>query len=340
MRRGEAKGLGGVFVVAEVRRGRLHSCTLELTSKARELADRRGKDVTVVVLRGPSPEDVGDLFRYGADRVLLVEDERLASLNAEVHSRIVARLVEEGDPEIVLAPATTSGRTLLPAVAALVHTGLTADCTGLEVDDETGLLLQTRPAIGGNVIATIRTPDHLPQMATVRPKTFPASPLGERTGSVERPELEEALFESGVVCLEEETVDDEEVDIQDLDVVVSGGKGLKRPEGFKLLRELADLLEGAVGASRPTVEAKWISYPHQVGLSGKVVAPRIYLAAGISGAVQHLAGMQTAETVIAVNKDPEAPIFRVADIALCGDLYEILPRLIEALRREREERHD
>lgn len=338
--RTERKGLGGVFVVAEVRRSGIHSCTLELTSKARELADVRGREVTVIVLRSPSEEPVEPLFRHGADRILLVEDERLGSLNAEVHSRIVARLIEKGDAEIVLAPATTSGRTLLPAVAALIHTGLTADCTGLEIDTETGLLLQTRPAIGGNVIATIKTPDHLPQMATVRPKTFPVAPPQDRPGRVERPLLDESLFCTSVVCLGEESVEGEEVDIQGLDVIVSGGKGLKRPEGFRLLQELADLLEGAVGASRPTVEAKWISYPHQVGLSGKVVAPRVYLAAGISGAVQHLAGMQTAETIIAVNKDPEAPLFRVADVALCGDLYEILPRLIDAIRREKEERHD
>ncbi|MBL3592607.1 MAG: electron transfer flavoprotein subunit alpha/FixB family protein [Synergistaceae bacterium] len=338
--RTERNGLGGVFVVAEVRRSGIHSCTLELVSKARELADARGREVTAIVLRSPSEEPVEPLFRHGADRILLVEDERLGSLNAEVHSRIVAHLIGKGDAEIVLAPATTTGRTLLPAVAALIHTGLTADCTGLEIDAETGLLLQTRPAIGGNVIATIKTPDHLPQMATVRPKTFPVAPPQDRLGRVERPLLDESLFCTSVVCLGEESVEGEEVDIQGLDVIVSGGKGLKRPEGFRLLQELADLLEGAVGASRPTVEAKWISYPHQVGLSGKVVAPRIYLAAGISGAVQHLAGMQTAETIIAVNKDPEAPLFRVADVALCGDLYEILPRLIDAIRREKEERHD
>ncbi len=340
MRRSERQGKGGVFVVAEIRNGKTHSCTYELTSKARELADGRDTSVTVVVLRAPAADEPRELFLYGADEVLLVEDRRLASLDAPVQARIVARLIEEGDPEIVLAPATTTGRTVLPAVAALVETGLTADCTGLSIDDETGLLLQTRPAIGGNVMATIRTPDHLPQMATVRPKTFPVAPPRERPGRIERPRLDEVLFASSVVCLSDEVVAGDETNIQDLDVVVSGGKGLKRPEGFALMRELARLLDGGVGASRPTVEAKWMAYPHQVGLSGKVVAPRVYIAAGISGAVQHLAGMQTAETIIAINKDPEAPIFRVADVALCGDLYDIVPRLIEALDRERGKLHD
>ncbi|GAB1485364.1 hypothetical protein MASR2M79_04110 [Aminivibrio sp.] len=236
---------------------------------------------------------------------------------------------------MVLAGATTSGRTTLPALAARLETGLTADCTGLEMEEETGQLLQTRPAIGGNVMATIRTPSRSPQMATVRPRTFPLPPASERQGEILFPEIPPSLFESRVENLGFEEGDEGGANIQDMDVVVSGGKGLKRPGSFEMLRELAGLLGGGGGASRPGVDAKWIDYPHQVGLSGKVVAPKVYIAAGISGSVQHMAGMQTAEFVAAINRDPEASIFRVADLGLCGDLFEILPRLIERIREEK-----
>lgn len=326
---------GDIFVVAEIQNRRIHSCTFELAGKAAELARSRGSKVVVAVLGCGIESPLEEIFRYGADRVLHVTHDNLRHFDPEVWTRVLARLVEDGEPEIVLAPATTTGRTVLPALAARLGTGLTADCTGLEIDPDTGLLLQTRPAIGGNVIATIKTPEHRPQMSTVRPKNFRLPEPQERTGTVEHPELPDELFHGKIRHLGTEMLEGTGENIQDLDVVVSGGKGLKKPENFALLRELAALLEGGVGASRPAVEAKWIGYPAQVGLSGKVVSPKVYVAAGISGAVQHLAGMQTAETVIAINKDTEAPIFRVADVALCGDLFEILPMLIERIRREK-----
>jgi len=186
-------------------------------------------------------------------------------------------------------------------------------------------------------MATIKTPTHRPQMATVRPRTFPKPVPVQRKGAVEQLELPESCFSSKIVPLSHERISDDYTNIQDLDVVVTGGKGLKKPENFALLEKLAKLLGGGVGATRPTVEAKWIDYPHQVGLSGKVVSPKFYLAAGVSGAVQHLAGMQTAEFIVAINKDPEAGIFKIADIGLCGDLFEILPELIAALEKERGE---
>lgn len=327
---------GSVFVVAEVRGRRIHSVTLELTGKARELADAHKGQVTVLVLSADLDDPLEALFSAGADRVLAVRHPSLDRFDQEIYSRALTELIERERPEIVLAGATSSGRTYLPAVAARIRTGLTADCTGLAIDPESGLLLQTRPAIGGNVMATIRTPEHVPQMATVRPRTFRIPSPSPRQGEILYPDLPPHIFESPILNLGLERNGSEEINIQDLEVVVSGGRGLKRPENFALLRELADLLEGGVGASRPVVEARWISYPHQVGLSGKVVSPRFYLAAGISGAVQHLAGMQTAETVVAVNKDPEAPIFRVADVALCGDLTDILPRLIDRIRLAKE----
>lgn len=324
------------FVLGEVREGHIHSVTFELTGKARELADTCGGMVTAVLLSGGLAEDPEALLRSGADRVMTVEHPILSMYNQEAEVKVLAHILRHEAPDVVLAPATTSGRTTMPALAAELETGLTADCTGLEMDRETGLLLQTRPAIGGNVMATIKTPVRRPQMATVRPRTFRAPDRSNAAsgGGVVRPEIPQELFESRVVNLGFERAEDGGSNIQDLDVVVSGGKGLKRPESFRMLEELAALLGGGVGASRPAVEAKWMGYPHQVGLSGKVVAPKVYIAAGISGAVQHLAGMQTAGFVVAVNRDPDASIFRVADLGLCGDLFDILPRLTERIRKE------
>ncbi len=325
-----------ILIYGEVRQGKIHPVTRELTGKGRELGNRRGGlSVEVLLLTDFLEDSPKVLFRGGADRVYLVEHPSCSQFNQEIAAKVAAALIREIRPEIVLAPATTSGRTVLPAVAALVGTGLTADCTELAIEEETGLLLQTRPAIGGNVMATIKTPEHRPQMATVRPRTFPIPPEEDRSGEVIRPPLPRECFESRIVPEGVQILEGEAANIQDMDVLISGGKGLRGSEGFELLQELAELLEGGVGASRQAVEAQWIGYPHQVGLSGKVVSPKLYLAAGISGAVQHLAGMQTAEYIVGINKDPEAPLFRVADLALCGDLYAILPRLIERIRKER-----
>jgi electron transfer flavoprotein alpha subunit len=334
MKHSESK-TGGIMVCGEVRRGNIHSVTAELVGKARELADVKGVDVKCLLLCGML-EDPPELpIRCGADEVILIQDARLELFNQEITAKITSHMIGEVAPEIVLAPATTAGRSYLPAVAAQLRTGLTADCTGLEIEEESGLLLQTRPAIGGNIMATIKTPNRVPQMSTVRPRTFRAPEERARRGRVIRPEVPEELYESGIEVLGFETGGGERTDIQDKDVVVAGGKGLRRPENFSLIRRLAAVLDGGVGASRPTVEAKWIPYPHQVGLSGKVVSPKLYIAAGISGAVQHLAGMQTSGKIVAINKDPEAPIFEIADIALCGDLNEILPKLTERLLKEK-----
>lgn len=323
------------FVIGEVRGGHIHSATYELTGKARELAGTVKGSVTAVLLCGRLTDTPQAVIESGADRVLVVEHPALTLYNQEAETKVLAHILEKEEPEVVLAGATTSGRTTLPALAAMLGTGLTADCTGLAVDPETGLLLQTRPAIGGNVMATIKTPVHRPQMATVRPRTFRAPEKDSlRKGELIRPEIPSSLFESLVENLGFENAPEGEGNIQDMDVVVSGGKGLKRPESFRMLGELASLLGGGVGASRPAVESKWLGYPHQVGLSGKVVAPKVYIAAGISGAVQHLAGMQTAGYIVAINRDPDAPIFRVADLGLCGDLFDIVPRLIERLKKE------
>ena len=213
----------------------------------------------------------------------------------------------------------------MPYAAALVGAGLTADCTGLSIEEQSGLLLQTRPAIGGNIMATIKTPDHMPQMATVRPKTF-ATPKAKPGRGVEvvEPNVPSELLKPTVETLSFEPFASGGENMQEQEVIVAGGKGLRRASGFELLSSLASLLGAAVGASRPVVEMKWIGYPHEIGLSGQTVSLRVYIAAGISGSVQHLAGMQTSGKIISINRDPDAQIFNVSDVAICGDLYEII----------------
>ncbi|MGC9373104.1 MAG: electron transfer flavoprotein subunit alpha/FixB family protein [Thermovirgaceae bacterium] len=326
-------GTRDILVVGEVRTGKVHDSTLELTAKARSLADVTGEKVVTLLMVGELDLSCDALGGYGADVVIRAKDKRLDVFNQEIQARIVEKIIRDINPAIVLSPATTAGRTVMPAVAAGLGTGLTADCTGLEIDGETGQLLQTRPAIGGNVMATIRTPDHRPQIATVRPKTFPVpAPDPSRCVEIRNVHLPAGVFQSRIEPLGFEKSGEKDGNIQDREVVVSGGKGMKKPENFAMLHELASLLDGGVGASRAAVDNRWIGYPHQVGLSGKVVSPKVYMAVGISGAVQHLAGMQTADFIVAINKDPEAPIFRVADLGLCGDLFDILPRLVEALK--------
>src|SRR6056297_225520 len=323
-----------VMVCAEIRNRVIHPVSFELTGKARELADKNGCDVVVVAFFEDSNVKPEIFFTYGADRVIMAGDKCFKSFNQHIHTNVLCEIIKKEQPEIVLAPATTRGRTVLPAVAGTIHTGLTADCTGLDIEDETGLLLQTRPAIGGNIMATIKTPDHRPQMATVRPKTFKIPEKSERQGMIENFVVKEEMKVTPIKVLDYQPLEGGTENIQDKDIVVSGGKGLKRKEGFELLEQLADILQAGIGASRPTIEAKWIEYPHQVGLSGKVVSPKLYFAIGISGAVQHIAGMESSEIIVSVNKDPDAAIFQVSDYAFCGDLYDIVPKMIERLKEK------
>ncbi|NPV78887.1 MAG: electron transfer flavoprotein subunit alpha/FixB family protein [Firmicutes bacterium] len=322
----------GIWVMAEYRAGLPQPITFELLGKGRELASKLGTHLTCVAL-GHQIEDAQEMIYGGADRVYLVDDPALGHFMVEPYLNTLEFLVKKYKPTILIAGATTTGRTLMPALAARLKTGLTADCTGLDIDPETGLLLQTRPAIGGNVMATIKTPYARPQMATFRPKTAVPFPRDiSRTGEIIKETIDGRLLESRIRFLGVEEDESGEVSLQDSEVIVSGGRGLSRPENFELLRSLARLLNGAVGASRVCVDQGWISYPHQIGLSGKTVSPRLYLAVGISGSVQHIAGMQTSETIVAINKDPDAPIFKIADFGIVGNLFEILPLLIERLK--------
>jgi len=331
--RADLAGYGGVWVVAEQADGQMHRVVFELLGKARQLADRRGTRLSAVLMGEGLEAGIETLRCYPVDRIYLLQDPSLRRFRSETYAAVLAELIERERPEIVLCGATSAGRSFFPRVAALVRTGLTADCTGLDISSQEGLLLQRRPAFGGNIMATIICPRHRPQMATVRPNVLPPPKPGEpRDVEVVRfapsPGATECAVEVLEVCVEEAGAEN----IAEADVVVAGGRGVGSAEGFRLIRELASVLGGAVGASRAAVDAGWMPYAHQVGQTGKTVQPKLYVACGISGAVQHLVGMQSAKKIIAINRDPGAPIFRLADVGLVGDLHVVVPRLIEAVR--------
>jgi len=329
----------GIMVVAEQRDGEVDSSTLELLGEACRLAETDGSEVSVLLMTGDAGSWPDTLIAHGADRVYLAEHPALAHYLTEPCTAVLSQVIEEHKPAVVLAAATTTGRDLMPRVAKLVDTGLTADCTGLIIDSESGMLHQTRPAFGGNIMATIICEHTRPQMATVRPMVMkPLDPDTSREGEVERLQPDEGMLESRVELLEFTPLDAGEVDITEAEHIVSGGRGLKGPENFPMLEELAELLDGSVGASRAAVDAGWIPYPHQVGQTGKTVQPKIYVACGISGAVQHRVGMQSSDTIYAVNRDPDAPIFEICDAGFVGDLFDVIPALVKELRRRREEK--
>jgi electron transfer flavoprotein alpha subunit len=308
-----------------------------LLGTGRKLADSLGTELASVIIGNGLDEAVANLAAYGSDMVYVVEDPSLEIYNDESYASILTSLIEKYKPEIVLAGATTYGRSLAPRVASRLNTGLTADCTGLEIDPKDKLLLQTRPAFGGNLMATIICPDHRPQMATVRPKVMkPLVPDRNRKAEVIRPEID---IPGDLKTNVKEVVSylAEMVNLTEADVIVSGGRGLGSPENFKLVEDLARLLNGAVGASRATVDMGWIDYSHQVGQTGKTVGPKVYIACGISGAIQHLAGMSSSDTIIAINKNPDAPIFKIADYGIVGDVLEVLPALIREFKSRLQE---
>lgn len=321
----------GVWVFAEQRYGKVAGVALELLGIGRKLADDRSVELSAVLF-GSTESEAMELIKWGADRVYHCQDPIFDRFNDEPYCQLLSLLIAEHKPEIVLAGATPIGRSFFPRVAARLRTGLTADCTSLSIDKETGNLLQVRPAFGGNIMATIVCPNTRPQMATVRPRVMKKGEYREdREGKIIRVEAKELHSRTRVIESVKE-VSEVSANLQEAEVIVSGGRGLGDQKGFKLLEELADLLGGAVGASRAAVDEGWIPYSHQVGQTGKTVCPKIYVACGISGAVQHLVGMQSSDIIIAINKNPEAPIFNVANYGIVGDVYEVLPLLIKKLR--------
>lgn len=322
----------GVWVFAEYRNNRIAPVSLELLGAGRQLAEKRNVELAAVLLGMDIEEPAKELIASGADKVYSANDPALADYTDDAYGNILGDLILEHKPEIVLAGATAMGRSLIPRVATLVKTGLTADCTALDIREEDGVLLQTRPAFGGNVMATIVCPNTRPQMATVRPNIMKPAPRDpNRKGEIVDVIPDPGRMISRVKVLETVIEEPDQINITEADIVISGGRGLDDEKGFSLIREFADTLGGAVGASRAAVDSGWINYPHQVGQTGKTVCPKIYIACGISGAIQHLVGMQSSEVIIAINKDPDAPIFGIATYGIVGDLFEIVPRVIEKM---------
>lgn len=338
----------GVCIFAEQVDGKLSGIAFELLGKANQLAKDLDTDVTAVVI-GSDIKDLPDqLAEYGADKVVLIDDPELKDYRTEPYAHALSSAINEFKPEIMLVGATPIGRDLGPRVSARVKTGLTADCTSLDIGDfpltpvagreqKHGQLLMTRPAFGGNTIATIACPDNRPQMATVRPGVM------QRQAKVPGAKAQVIEFNPGftpdnkyVEILDIVKSVGETVDIMDAKILVSGGRGVGGPENFKLLRDLADALGGEVACSRAVVDAGWMPKDMQVGQTGKTVRPQIYVACGISGAIQHLAGMEESDLIIAINKDETAPIFDVADYGLVGDLFKIVPELTEKIREYKE----
>ncbi len=335
---GPAKDLSayrGVWVFAEQHKGAIASVSLELLGEGRKLADKKGAKLSAVLAGSGVKDKAKDLIAHGADIVYVADDPALRDFNDDSYAAVLTTLAHQHKPEIILAGATAVGRSFFPKVAATLYTGLTADCTMLDIDAATGHLHQTRPAFGGNIMATIVTPNHRPQMATVRHKVMKPAPRDDsRTGEV----IEVKFNAAGSVRTRVlKTVEDltETVNICEADIIVAGGRGLGSQKNFQLVGELAKVLGGAVAATRGAVDEGWVPYAHQVGQTGKTVCPKLYIACGISGAVQHVAGMSSSDTIVAINKDPDAPIFNVATYGIVGDVTEILTAMIRKFREMR-----
>lgn len=322
-----------VLVVCEQRDGNLQSVSLELIGKARELADKLNEEVIAVIAGSKVEGLTRDLIEHGADKVYYVEDEILEKYITEPYVKTMSTIIKDLKPQIVLFGASSIGRDLAPRVSARIGCGLTADCTKLEIDEETGLLNMTRPTFGGNLLATIQSPEARPQMSTVRPGVMPKQEDDKtRTGEVIKYDITFEDKDINVDILEEKVADKKKIKIEDADVLISVGRGIGSAENMKLAYELAEVLEGEVSSSRAVVDSGWLEKDRQVGQTGKTVRPNLYIALGISGAIQHLAGMEESDLIVAINKNPDANIFNVADVGIIGDINEVVPELIKKIK--------
>lgn len=320
-----------VWIYAEQRNGVITPVVLELLGEGKKIAKETDSELCAFLIGNNIKSLADELIAYGAEKVYLAESELLENYTTDGYAKVLSDSINEYKPEIVLYGATHIGRDLAPRIAARVNTGLTADCTKLEVDPDDKKLKQTRPAFGGNLMATIICPEHRPQMSTVRPGVMEKLPRNEdNKGNVIKVNLNLVSDDIRTIVLEVVKHKKEMVSLTEAEVIVSGGKGLGSPEGFKMLKQLADVLGGTVGSSRAAVDAGWIEHANQVGQTGTTVKPKIYFACGISGAIQHLAGMSGSDIIIAINKNPLAPIFDVADYGIVGDIYDVVPMLIGA----------
>lgn len=325
-----------VWVIAEQREGIIQNVTIELMGEGRKLANKLGKKLVTVAAGYDLDDEVEKLMHYGADKVVYLKSPLLKNFSTDGLSISIGNYILAEKPEIVLIGASSIGRDIGPRIAAKVGTGLTADCTGLEVDEEDHKLLMTRPAFGGNLMATIICPKNRPQMSTVRPGVMEKAAYTEKkTCEVEiiEPELSEADIRTTLVSVSEGR---KQVNLTEAKVIIAGGRGLKVPENFAMLQELADLLGGVVAASRAAVDSGWIEASRQVGQTGSTVRPDLYIACGISGAIQHLAGMSESKYIVAINKDKNAPIFKSCDYGIVGDLKDILPAMIKMIKGTQE----
>ena len=323
----------GVLVVCEQRDGNLQSVSLELIGKARELADELKEEVIAVIAGKKVSDLTQELISYGADKVYYVEDDKLDKYITEPYVKVMTTIINDLKPQIVLFGATSIGRDLAPRVSSRIGCGLTADCTKLEIDEEVGLLNMTRPTFGGNLLATIQSPEARPQMSTVRPGVMPKQDEDKnRTGEVNKYDIDIEDKDINIEVIEEKLADKKKIKIEDAQVLVSVGRGIGSADNMKLAYDLAEVLEGEVSSSRAVVDAGWVEKDRQVGQTGKTVRPNLYIALGISGAIQHLAGMEESDLIIAVNKNPDANIFNVADVGIVGDINEVVPELIKKIK--------
>lgn len=329
------KEWSGVLVIAEQRYGKILNVAYELLGEGRKIADKIGCKLSVLVLGHNIDEEVEKLQHYGADKVIYMEHKLLENYTTDAYAKVISDYINEVKPETVFVGATSIGRDLAPRLAGKLGTGLTADCTGLDVDTTDGKMLQTRPAFGGNLMATIVCPNNRPQMSTVRPGVMQKALYKEEKSTLEKvkPELTEADILAKIV--EVIKSEKEQVSLTDAEIIVSGGRGVGSAEGFELIKKLADALGGTYASSRVPVDNGWTSQDRQVGQTGVTVRPKIYIACGISGAIQHLAGMSEAECIIAINKNPEAPIFKVAHFGIVGDLFKVIPEMIAEIEESK-----
>lgn len=323
-----------VWVFVEQKKGVIQTISYELLGEGKKLARKLGVKLCAVILGHDIEKRIEDLAARGADRIYIVDDVALRNYQDDPYTKVIVSLVEEYKPEIILCGATVIGRSLVSRVAIKIDAGLTADCTGLDIDEKDRLLLQTRPAFGGNIMATIITPNHRPQMATVRHKVMKEAEIHKS----HKHEIIRKKYSSDVLSSRTSLLDiveeiEETVNLAEADIIVSGGRGMSSPENFAVIKELAKAIGGAVGASRATVDAGWMPYSHQVGQTGKTVCPKLYIACGISGQIQHLIGMQSSKVIVAINKDPDAPIFKVATYGIVGDVMEIVPALTKEFKK-------
>lgn len=327
----------GVWVFIEQRDNHIANVSLELLCEGRKLANELGTELAGVVLGEGVDELAKQCFAYGADKAYLVDGPVFKDYRTDPYTDVCVDMINKYKPEVVLYGATNNGRDFAARIAVRIHAGLTADCTELGIDPETKQLMQTRPAFGGNIMATIICPNHRPQMATVRPKVMKkVEPDFTKTGEIIRVEnsvTEESVSTKILEIIEHAT---KMINLSEAEIIVSGGRGIGGPENYYLIEDLAEVLGGAAGASRAAVDAGWVPHYRQVGQTGKTVAPKLYVACGISGAIQHLAGMQTSDVIVAINKDPEAPIFKVATYGIVGDIHKVVPLLTKKFKELKE----